>query len=126
MPSKKRKEQVLNVDKLIVKANQVIFADEQKQERDPEQKQERDPWGFPIRRQLPIEANDEKLIGEVKEENKDTNIKTEKRDANINIEENARRRQFNPWGFPIRRELPEKENDQKMTEEIPKENVVKK
>ncbi|MGA9288075.1 MAG: hypothetical protein WBV93_06945, partial [Anaerobacillus sp.] len=52
MSEKKRKPQVIRVDKLIVKANEVIIHDERehhhkKEEQKEERKEERrDPWGF--------------------------------------------------------------------------------
>ncbi|WLR59558.1 hypothetical protein [Guptibacillus hwajinpoensis] len=50
MSEKKRKPQVIHVDKLIVKANEVIIHDDREHKRyeDVEEntKNRRDPWGF--------------------------------------------------------------------------------
>ncbi|MGG1684893.1 hypothetical protein [Pseudalkalibacillus sp. NRS-1564] len=66
MSEKKRKPQVIHVDKLIVKANEVIIRNDREHKRyediEENRENERDPWGF-------FGSNDE----EKREEAEDTN-----------------------------------------------------
>lgn len=69
----KKEPRTIHVDKLIIKANEVIFQPEENQKRPPVVRQQpirRDFWGFPIPEIQPAEPAEEAIESEKKEEEK--------------------------------------------------------
>lgn len=83
---RERKPRVIHVDKLIVKADEVIILPEENKKR-----RHRDPWGFPIREEKE-ELKEEQI--EVTEDIKDEDVVE---DVDVDVDKVRKRGPRFPW-----------------------------